>query len=151
MLVSLSKTSYIEPNSQIINVTESDRLIESMNSARSATTAKREIHLPKTKFTRKGQLLLYTDDQEEPVEARKIIRAKPSPPNSQFLQKTFSKKWLDDLTDISLNANLFLNENKDSMNKQSNDFFSGKLGKNTDFFVHELRKKSGFVFFCFYN
>jgi hypothetical protein len=144
MLASLSKSSYIEPNNSIINVTESSHLIEAINSARSGTATKREIHLPKTKFTRKGQLLLYTDDQEEPVEARKIIRAKPSPLNSQLLHKAYSKKWLDDISDdFSLNATLFLNENKESFIKHSNDLYSGNLGRNTDFFVHELRKKSG--------
>ena len=110
MLASLSKNSYIEPNSSIINVTESSHLIEAINSARSGTATKREIHLPKTKFTRKGQLFLYTDDQEESVEARKIVRAKPNPLNSQLLHKAYSKKWLDDISDdFSLNATLFLN------------------------------------------
>lgn len=66
-------------------------------------TSKQEIFLPKTRLSRTGQLLLFTNEDETDLYQAKI--------NSILAKKSYSKKWIEDVgQELNLEAARFLDE-----------------------------------------
>ena len=78
---------------------------ETQNPRSGKKTSKQEIFLPKTRLSRTGQLLLFTNDEndENEINQTKI--------NSFLAKKSYSKKWLEDVgQELKLEATKLLDE-----------------------------------------
>lgn len=97
------------------NTTVTEHLVEKLNPAKNQ--AKREINLPKTKLTRKGQLYLYTngkeaeDDDHDPSQLKSIL-------NKNLIKKSYSQKWIDDVSqDFTLDPTKILDDKVNRIKK----------------------------------
>ncbi|RNA40956.1 golgin subfamily A member 6 22 isoform X3 [Brachionus plicatilis] len=102
-------------------------------------TSKQEIFLPKTRLSRTGQLLLFTNDDETDLYQAKI--------SSILAKKSYSKKWIEDVgQELNLEAAKFLDER---LNENLDTFLNNRksigkiIGKNSNFLVQDLNGKSG--------